>query len=106
MARPRLYKFVHDCHELCVKTLASGQLSYHFRLLTVIHCCRPFQNLPEEPFDDPMLGEGSGGAQLFGTTGGVMEAALRTVYEIVTGMPMGKIVFEVRCSTAALTSDD
>ena len=38
---------------------------------------------------------GSGGAQLFGTTGGVMEAALRTVYEIVTGQPMGKIVFEV-----------
>jgi len=52
------------------------------------------QNLPEEAFDAP-LGTGSGGAQLFGTTGGVMEAALRVVYELVTGQPMGRIVFEV-----------
>lgn len=50
-------------------------------------------NLPEDKFDDP-LGEGSGGALLFGTTGGVMEAALRNVYEIVTGRPMGRILFE------------
>ncbi len=53
------------------------------------------QNLPEEEFDTP-LGTGSGGGLLFGTTGGVMEAALRTVYEIVTGQPMGRILFEVR----------
>ena len=31
---------------------------------------------------------------LFGTTGGVMEAALRTVYELVSGQPMGRVVFE------------
>jgi hypothetical protein len=31
---------------------------------------------------------------LFGTTGGVMEAALRTVYELVSGQPMGRLVFE------------
>lgn len=43
-----------------------------------------FMNLPEEEFDDP-LGRSSGAADIFGTTGGVMEAALRTVYEIVTG---------------------
>ena len=53
--------------------------------------------MPEEEFDTP-LGTGSGAGMLFGTTGGVMEAALRTVYEIVTGMPMGRIVFEVRTS--------
>eukprot|EP00955_Chlamydomonas_euryale_P099801 365244-Chlamydomonas_euryale.AAC.8 len=46
-----------------------------------------------QEFDDP-LGTGSGGAQLFGTTGGVMEAALRTVVELVEGNPMGKVVFE------------
>lgn len=51
-------------------------------------------SLPESEFDDP-LGVGSGGGQLFGTTGGVMEAALRTVYEVVSGEPMGRIVFEV-----------
>lgn len=40
------------------------------------------------------MGVGSGGGVLFGTTGGVMEAALRTVYELVSGQPMGRIVFE------------
>lgn len=38
--------------------------------------------LPESEFDC-LCGEGTGGAVLFGTTGGVMEAALRTVYEAV-----------------------
>ena len=40
--------------------------------------------LPEEDFDSP-LGEGSGAAVIFGVTGGVMEAALRTCYSMVTG---------------------
>jgi NADP-reducing hydrogenase subunit HndD len=43
-----------------------------------------FTNLPEGTFDSP-LGLSSGAADIFGTTGGVMEAALRTVYEVVTG---------------------
>lgn len=43
-----------------------------------------FRNLPEGNFDSP-LGLSSGAADIFGTTGGVMEAALRTVYELVTG---------------------
>lgn len=41
-------------------------------------------NLPDSRFDSP-LGESTGAAAIFGTTGGVMEAALRTVYEVVTG---------------------
>lgn len=41
-------------------------------------------NLPDSDFDDP-LGIGSGAALIFGATGGVMEAAIRTAYEIVTG---------------------
>jgi NADH-quinone oxidoreductase subunit G len=41
-------------------------------------------DLPEESFDDP-LGEASGAGIIFGATGGVMEAALRTVYCVVTG---------------------
>ena len=44
-------------------------------------------NLPETEFDDP-LGIGSGAALIFGATGGVMEAAIRTAYEIVTGEPV------------------
>lgn len=43
-----------------------------------------FVNLPETEFDNP-LGLSTGAADIFGTTGGVMEAALRTVYEVVTG---------------------
>ena len=43
-----------------------------------------FLALPEEKFDDP-LGMSTGAADIFGLTGGVMEAALRTVYEIITG---------------------
>jgi len=43
-----------------------------------------FHNLLDEPFDDP-LGQSTGAADIFGVTGGVMEAAIRTVYVIVTG---------------------
>jgi iron-only hydrogenase group A len=43
-----------------------------------------FRNLPDGAFDSP-LGESSGAADIFGATGGVMEAALRTAYEKVTG---------------------
>ncbi len=43
-----------------------------------------FMALPEEEYDHP-LGMSTGAADIFGLTGGVMEAALRTVYELVTG---------------------
>ena len=42
------------------------------------------QDLTEMPFDD-IFGAGSGAAVIFGTTGGVMEAALRSAYFLVTG---------------------
>jgi NADH-quinone oxidoreductase subunit G/NADP-reducing hydrogenase subunit HndD len=43
-----------------------------------------FRSLEDEPFDDPM-GQSTGAADIFGVTGGVMEAAIRTVYVIITG---------------------
>ena len=43
-----------------------------------------YQDLPEEDFDHP-LGEGTGAAVIFGATGGVMEAALRSAVEWLTG---------------------
>jgi NADP-reducing hydrogenase subunit HndD len=43
-----------------------------------------FPSLPDGEFDSP-LGLSTGAADIFGTTGGVMEAALRTVYEVITG---------------------
>lgn len=45
------------------------------------------KDMPEEDFDNP-LGMGSGAGMIFGATGGVMEAAIRTVYELVTGRPV------------------
>jgi NADP-reducing hydrogenase subunit HndD len=45
-----------------------------------------FIDLPDGKMDDP-LGISSGAADIFANTGGVMEAALRTVYELVTGRP-------------------
>jgi iron-only hydrogenase group A len=46
-----------------------------------------FSSLPDEEMDAP-LGLSSGAADIFANTGGVMEAALRTVYEVVTGRPL------------------
>jgi len=51
-----------------------------------------FNSLPDEDFDE-VLGESTGAAVIFGTTGGVMEAALRTVAEVVTGKELDKIEF-------------
>ena len=52
-----------------------------------------FARLPDEDFDD-MLGESTGASVIFGVTGGVMEAALRTVYEVVTGKTLEKLEFD------------
>ena len=51
-----------------------------------------FAKLPEEGFDDP-LGEGTGAAVIFGATGGVMEAALRTAVEVLTGETLQNLDF-------------
>jgi iron only hydrogenase large subunit-like protein len=52
-----------------------------------------FHTLPETPFDAP-FGLGSGAGEIFGASGGVMEAALRTVTEVLTGKSLEKIDFE------------
>lgn len=51
-----------------------------------------FLHLPDEDFDDP-LGETTGASVIFGVTGGVMEAALRTAYEWVTKTPLKNVEF-------------
>ncbi len=51
-----------------------------------------FLNLPDEDFDD-MLGTSTGAAAIFGVTGGVMEAALRTVAEVVSGEQLKELDF-------------
>ncbi|MCL6269617.1 NADH-dependent [FeFe] hydrogenase, group A6 [Sansalvadorimonas sp. 2012CJ34-2] len=51
-----------------------------------------FADLPETEFDSP-FGLGTGAGEIFGATGGVMEAALRTVYEVVTGEELEDVDF-------------
>ena len=52
-----------------------------------------FTELEDSEFDSPM-GEATGAGAIFGTTGGVMEAALRTAYESLTGKELEKLDFE------------
>lgn len=52
-----------------------------------------FDKLDEEEFDMP-LGESTGAAVIFGATGGVIEAAVRTAYELYTGTKLNRINFE------------
>ena len=55
-----------------------------------------FRSLPDEGFDDP-LGESTGAGVIFGATGGVMEAALRTAVDTLTGEELSDVEFtEVR----------
>lgn len=52
-----------------------------------------FKVLEDNEFDNPM-GEATGAGAIFGTTGGVMEAALRAAYEMITGEELKKLEFE------------
>ena len=51
-----------------------------------------FANLPDEEFDS-VLGESTGAGVIFGATGGVMEAALRFAYEVLTGETLENVEF-------------
>lgn len=52
-----------------------------------------FVSLPDEDFD-PIMGDSTGAGVIFGVTGGVMEAALRTVYNVLTGEELEKVEFD------------
>lgn len=67
--------------------LTTRELSRMFRETGV-----DFSHLPVEEFDNP-LGTSTGAAVIFGATGGVMEAALRTAYEVYTGKTLSDINF-------------
>ena len=60
-----------------------------------------FLDLPDESFDEP-LGLGSGAGVIFGATGGVMEAALRTAVETLTGEELPKLEFHEVRGTAGI----
>lgn len=52
-----------------------------------------FDDLPDSEFDNPM-GESTGAAAIFGSSGGVTEAALRTAYTMITGEELEELEFE------------
>ena len=60
-----------------------------------------FNNLPDEKFDQP-FDIGSGAGAIFGATGGVMEAALRTAAEVILGKPLEKLDFDDVRGTAPI----
>ena len=60
-----------------------------------------FTSLPDEEFDSP-LGEDTGAAVIFGATGGVMEAALRTANDWLTGKDNDQIVYEAVRGNASI----
>ena len=68
-------------------TLSTRELAHMIR-----QCNLDLNDMPEEDFDSP-LGQSTGAAVIFGATGGVMEAALRTAYEVHTGKTLPKIDF-------------
>lgn len=53
-----------------------------------------FNRLPDEEFDADLMGDYTGAGVIFGVTGGVMEAALRTVYFVLTGKEHEAVKFE------------
>ena len=69
-------------------SLSTRELAHMIR-----QCNLDLNDMPEEDFDSP-LGQSTGAAVIFGATGGVMEAALRTAYEVHTGKKLPKIDFE------------
>jgi iron-only hydrogenase group A len=64
-----------------------------------------FERVEDEAFDAP-FGIASGAGAIFGATGGVMEAALRTVYEVVTGESLDKIDFKAVRGLAGIKEAD
>lgn len=53
-----------------------------------------WQSLPDEEFDQDLLGEYSGAGVIFGVTGGVMEAAVRTAHKLLTDKEMDEVEFQ------------
>ena len=87
----------YECEREELKVNGNPDVDYSIttrELARLIKICNiDFTTLPEAKFDSP-LGESTGAAVIFGVTGGVMEAALRTAVEVLTGKTLPKIDFE------------
>ena len=87
----------YECSREEFKTNGDPDVNYSLstrELATLIKRANiDFHALRDSDFDSP-LGESTGAGVIFGATGGVMEAALRTAYEIHTGKTLEKVEFE------------
>ncbi|WP_461207813.1 NADH-dependent [FeFe] hydrogenase, group A6 [Clostridium sp. DL1XJH146] len=88
-------KYESAREELSNKNLQDVDISITTRELAnmIKEASIDFVNLKDEEFDNP-LGESTGAAVIFGVTGGVAEAALRTVFEVVSNEKLEKVEFE------------
>lgn len=82
--RPELTKDNHDNVDIVITTRELGAIIKEAGI--------DFKELPESEFDSP-LGMSSGAAVIFGNTGGVAEAVIRTAHEWITGKPLDKIEY-------------
>ena len=83
-ARPEFAENGNRDVDIVLSTRELGRLIKHTNI--------DFASLSESDFDRP-LGESTGAGVIFGTTGGVLEAALRTAVELSTGEPLAKVEF-------------
>ncbi|WP_105617700.1 NADH-dependent [FeFe] hydrogenase, group A6 [Vallitalea okinawensis] len=82
--RPELTKDDNDNVDIVVTTRELGAM--------IKEAGMEFANLPEGNFDR-LMGESTGASVIFGTTGGVIEAAIRTAYEWITGEELENVDF-------------
>lgn len=83
--RPELTKDAHNNVDIVITTRELGAMIKEAGI--------EFTTLEDSEFDLP-LGETTGASVIFGTAGGVIEAALRTAYEWITGEPLEQVEFE------------
>ncbi|HPD94604.1 MAG: iron hydrogenase small subunit [Bacteroidales bacterium] len=86
----------YECQRDEFKVDGNPDVDYSISTRELAHLIKEFNinfaELPDEDFDRP-LGESTGAAVIFGATGGVIEAAVRTAYEVQTGKKLEKIDF-------------
>ncbi len=80
-------EFKHDNNPDVDYSISTRELAHLIKSFNI-----NFVDLADEDFDRP-LGESTGAAVIFGATGGVIEAAVRTAYEVQTGKPLSKVDF-------------
>jgi NADP-reducing hydrogenase subunit HndD len=87
----------YECQRDEFKVNGDPDVNYSLSTRELAHLIKSanidFDSLPEENFDQP-LGESTGASVIFGTTGGVIEAACRTAYELYTGKKLEKVDFK------------